>query len=123
MNPRTKRIIYWVATSLFCLWLLGDGIAGVAENATGAAIIIGLGYPLYVMIITGVAKILASVAIIQTRWRTIKEWAFAGYTIDCLGAAASHYFAGSGTVEIILSFVFLAVMFVVYYLWKKGWGN
>lgn len=123
MSPKAKRITYWIATSLFCLWLLGDGIAGIAHTAAGVAIFEQIGMPLYVMTIVGTAKVLASVALIQTRWRTLKEWAFAGYAIDCLGAAACHYFAASEAWEIALSFFFLAVMFVVYFIWKKGWGN
>ena len=123
MSPQTKRAIYWVATIAFALWLLGDGIAGVMRNATGAAIFVQLGLPLYVMTIVGTAKVLASFAVIQTRWRTLKEWAFAGYAIDCLGAAACHYFAASPVYEILLSFLFLALMFIPYYFWKAGWEN
>ncbi|HVX91454.1 MAG TPA: DoxX family protein [Candidatus Paceibacterota bacterium] len=123
MTPKAKRITYWVVTALFCLWLLGDGVAGIVHTSAGVAIFVQLTMPLYVMTIVGTAKVLAAFAIIQTRWRTIKEWAFAGYAIDCVGAAACHYFAASPAWEIALSFFFLAVTFAVYAMWKKGWGN
>jgi hypothetical protein len=117
---KSKKLVigYWVATIIFALWLLGDGAAGVLQVEAGKQSLIQLGYPLYVLIITGVAKILAAVAIVQRRFRTIKEWAFAGYAIDCIGAAASWYFVGVYT-NAVIGLVFLALMFIPYVLWKK----
>ena len=113
------RTWYWIATIAFALWLFGDGVSGLVENQAGLQIIMHLGYPGYVLIITGGAKVLAGVAILQTRFRTIKEWAFAGYTIDCIGASASHFFGGDNLGWILLPMVFLALMFIPYWLWKK----
>jgi hypothetical protein len=119
MNHKTLRKLYWIATIVFALWLLGDGLAGVLQNQVGKESLMQLGYPMYVLIITGVAKVLGAIAILQTRYRTIKEWAFAGYAIDCLGAAASWIFVGGHTANVVMAFVFLGIMFIPYYLWKK----
>lgn len=119
MNPKTLKIAYWVATIAFAAWLIGDGIAGVMHTATGVEVFVRIGMPLYVMTIVGIAKILAGLAILQTKFRTLKEWAFAGYAIDCLGASASHFSAHDSIGWILLPFVFLAIMFIPYWLWKK----
>jgi hypothetical protein len=75
------------------------------------------------MTITGIAKTLGGIAIIQTRWRTLKEWAFAGYTFDCLGASMSHYFGGDPIGWILFPFFFLVLMGIPYVLWKLNWGR
>jgi hypothetical protein len=121
MTTKTKRIIYWVATILFAAFLLADGFAGVTQMQAGKDSLIQLGYPLYVLYIVGGAKLLGAIAILQTRYHTIKEWAFAGFAIDCLGAAASWYFVSGPGLFFFVSLVFLAIMFIPYYMWKKHW--
>ena len=78
-----------------------------------------LGYPVYVNTIIGVAKILGALAILQWKFRTLKEWAYAGFTIDFVGAGASFYFTGDGILLVLSPAIFLAVMFISYFLWKK----
>ena len=52
--------------------------------------ITALGYPLYVLKILGTCKILGAIALAVPGLRRIKEWAYAGFVYDFLGAAASH---------------------------------
>ncbi len=119
MQPKTIKVLYWTTTILFVLFLIADGLAGVLHAQSGAQSLMTLGYPLYVLTIVGGAKLFAALAIIQTRYRTIKEWAFAGFTIDCLGAASSWYFVGNYSF-LLISFIFLAIMFIPYYFWKRA---
>ena len=74
---------------------------------------------MYLLTILGIAKVLGSLAIIQTKFKAIKEWAYAGFTIDYLSTAASFYFVGGGAFSIIFPLIFLAVLFVSYYFWKR----
>jgi hypothetical protein len=71
------------------------------------------------MVITGAFKILGAIAILQNKYKTIKEWAFAGFAINFIGAFASRAFMGDAIGLLIPPLVVLAVMFVVYYFWKK----
>lgn len=119
MQPKTIKIIYWSVTILFALGMLMDGIIGVMQVEEGQVIMRHLGYPIYIMTILGVAKILGAVAIVQGRFYTIKEWAYAGFTFHFLGAAASRAFGGDSTALILSPFIFLSVMFLSYFLWKK----
>jgi hypothetical protein len=114
-----KKIIYWALTSVFCLANFASGVAGFFPSEQGAAVMAQLGYPGYIMLIIGVAKILGSIAVIQSKFRTIKEWAYAGFTIDYIGASASFYFSGSSVGDVMFPMIFLGVMFASYYLWKK----
>lgn len=78
-----------------------------------------LGYPVYLNYIIGVAKLLGAIAIIQNKFRTIKEWAYAGFTFDLLGAGASFLLAGGGIASLFFILPFLIVLFGSYVLWKK----
>jgi hypothetical protein len=49
----------------------------------------------------------------------MKEWAYAGFTIDILGAAASTYFV-EGIGPAIFTAVFLVPLFLSYYFWKAS---
>ena len=118
MNKKLK-IAYWTATIIFAFWLVLDGIGGIAQVQAGKEVIAHLGYPFYILTITGGAKILAAIAVVQNKFKTIKEWAYAGYAFDCIGASLSNVFIGSPLTAILLPLVFLAIMFIPYVLWKK----
>ncbi len=119
MKPKTTKIVYWVVTGLFCLANFASGVAELFPNQQGLDMLKLLGYPAYFLIILGVAKILGSIAIIQTKFKIIKEWAFAGFAIDYISASASFAFIGGELFAILFPLIFLAVMFAAYFLWKK----
>lgn len=119
MKPKTIKITYWTATVIFALMMFMDGVSGVMRPQVGIEIMNHLGYPVYFMTISGVAKILGAIAIAQTRFQTIKEWAYAGFAINFIGAFASRAFSGDSTFEVIFPIIILAVMFVPYYFWKR----
>ena len=119
MKPKNLKILYWIVAILFCLANLFSGISGFFPNQKGLDIMAALGYPVYLLVIIGVAKVLGSVAILQTKFKTIKEWAYAGFTIDYLGAASSFYITGNGVAGIVTPLVFLIVLFMSYFLWKR----
>lgn len=99
--------------------MLMDGIGGITRQQAGQDVLKHLGYPMYALTIFGVAKTLGAIAILQTKFKTIKEWAYAGFAFNFMGAAASRAFAGDSFGLIIAPIVALAFMFLVYFLWKK----
>ena len=119
MKPKTIKIIYWAVTILFSLFMLFSGASEVMQIEQAKELMKHLGYPIYVNTIIGVAKILGAIAVLQWKSRTLKEWAYAGFTIDFIGAGASFYFAGDEILLALSPMIFLAVMFLSYFLWKK----
>jgi hypothetical protein len=113
------KITYWIFTILFAAFMLFSGISELMQTASANELLISLGYPVYLNIILGIAKVLGVVAIVQTKWRTIKEWAYAGFTIDMVGACFSFVLNGNGFLSILGILPFLLVMFISYTLWKK----
>ena len=119
MKPSTIKITYWILTGIFALLMFMDGIGGVTRQQAGIDAMTQLGYPAYILTIVGTAKLLGAIAILQTKYQTIKEWAFAGFAINFTGAAASQIFSGGPAVFALLPLIVLAFMFAVYYFWKN----
>jgi hypothetical protein len=119
MKPKTIKVIYWVLTALFVLAMLMDGGAGIAKEKTGQEVMKHLGYPIYIMVITGIAKVLGALAILQNQFKTLKEWAFAGFAINFIGAFASRAFVGDEISLLLPPVVMLSIMFLLYYFWKQ----
>lgn len=119
MKPATVKIIYWILTILFALAMLGDGFGGVTQQQAGKDVMTHLGYPFYLLVILGSAKLLGAVAVLQNSFKTIKEWAYAGFAFSFIGAFASRAFVHDTGAFLILPLIMLAYMFVTYYFWKK----
>lgn len=89
-----RSLGFWIITAAFAgMMLLSAGMyfSGAAEVRDT---LVGLGYPAYILTILGTAKLLGAIALLQNRLPTLREWAYAGFTINLLGAAASHVLAG-----------------------------
>jgi hypothetical protein len=96
-----------------------SGVVELMQTESAQKGIVDLGYPVYFNYIIGVAKLLGVVAILQSRFKTIKEWAYAGFTFDIVGAGASLLLVGGGIMSLLFVVPFLAVLFGSYVLWKK----
>lgn len=117
-SKNTKRA-YWAATIIFALLLLMDGAGGVMRAPQGEEVLLHLGYPLYLMPFLGVLKILAAAAILQTKFTTVKEWAYAGFAFNCLGAFVSRLAVGDSGIDLLFPWLFLVIGTIPYVLWKK----
>jgi DoxX-like family len=90
----TRAIAYWVTTSFLVFNVLAGGLAELAQLQGNAEGMLALGYPLYVMTILGVWKVLGSIALLAPRVPRLKEWAYAGIFFNMTGAAISHIVVG-----------------------------
>src|SRR5665213_138606 len=124
MNMNTlkaNKIIYWISTLLF---VVPSGIIGIFELFLGGPEstvqgLVRLGYPLYLMKIIGCAKIAGAIVVLFNRAPRLKEWAYAGFTIEFLGAAASHFLAGDAK-SIPAPLIILIFTMVSYFYWHKN---
>lgn len=119
MNAKAIKVIYWILTVLFVLAMLGDAYGGISQQEAGKVVLRHLGYPMYLLVITGVFKLFGAIAIAQNFWKTIKEWAFAGFFINFVGAVASRGAMGDPFNELIPPIIMLVIMFILYYFWKQ----
>ena len=79
----------------------------------------GMGYPHYVLSLIGVGKIAGAIVIAIPSLDRLKEWAFAGFSIDFVGAIASHVISGDTfeqTAPAVMAALFLGA---AYFVWKR----
>ena len=117
MTRKQTTVLYWVLTLLVLLPTAGSGIPELFTDGpqSVAQTMLALGYPLYLMKMLGFAKILGAIAILSDRSRTLKEWAYAGFAFDLLGATTSHLLAGDAA-HAPVPLVFFALLMGSYFL-------
>src|SRR5690349_12739631 len=98
---KSRTIAYWVATALTAFVFLSGGVVDVGRFDFAAKGITELKYPLYVMTILGIWKILGGIVVLLPRLPLLKEWAYAGMTFNLTGAAASHLMHGDPLADVI----------------------
>lgn len=82
MSKRNK-IMYWVATLWLALGMTSTGIVQLIPLKEEAEMIQRLGYPLYFLTLLGVWKLLGVIAILIPKFGLLKEWAYAGFFLQC----------------------------------------
>jgi uncharacterized membrane protein YphA (DoxX/SURF4 family) len=119
---KAQKATYWVATVVLALGLLGTGIQQLlrveAEGALGPPFawgIVQLGYPVYILTILGIWKILAAITILIPHYPLLKEWAYAGIFFLLTGALFSHVASGHPWTELIAAITLLALTILSWY--------
>ena len=113
-----KRIIgYWVLTGMVLVAESGAGFSMLTRAEGPVEGIVGrLGYPLYFLTILGAFKLAGVITLALPRLPRLKEWAYAGFGFDFIGAAASHVLNGDGLDKIAPPLVILSVLIGSYLL-------
>lgn len=114
------NIIYWIATGLILALMLFSAVGTFfIHDPKTMAKMAPLGYPAYVMQMLAVAKLLGIIAILVPGFPRIKEWAYAGFTFDLLGATISMIVTGFAVADWAQMFIFIAILAVSYIYFHK----
>ena len=117
-NPpanRVGKIVYWIATIWLALGMVSTGAVQLfraKEGQGGVDMITHLGYPVYLLTILAIWKILGVVAVFIPKYPLLKEWAYAGFFFIMSGAIFSHLAVGDPIVEIFPSLLLLILTVV-----------
>ena len=120
-NPpvgKAGKIIYWISTAWLALGMLSTGVVQLIkakQGQGGVDMISHLGYPVYIVTILGVSKILGVVALLLPKTPLLKEWAYAGFFFIMSGAIFSHIAVGDAANELIPSLLLLTLTVVSWY--------
>src|SRR5438093_8775643 len=119
---KTNKIIYWVSTIWLALGMTSTGIVQLlrmeGEGAVAPPGVYGithLGYPVYLLTILGIWKILGVIAVLIPGFPRLKEWAYAGFFFVMSGAIFSHITVGDSVSEIWPSLLLLVLTVVSWY--------
>lgn len=112
---RTKKIIYWIATIWLSLGMLSTGIVQLLKMDQDVDRMKDLNYPVYLLTLLGIWKILGVIAVLIPKFPVLKEWAYAGFFFAMSGAMFSHIMSGSPASEIFPSLLLLVLTIVSWY--------
>ena len=109
---KTNKTIYWIATILLSLGMLSGGISQILKVQQNVDGTVHLGYPIYLMTLLGIWKILGVFAILIPKFKLLKEWAYAGFFFALTGAVISHIAVGDTFLQFLapLNFVILTIV-------------
>lgn len=117
------KITYWVIT--VCT-LIGFLLSAVNELIPSQKTFVEttelLGYPAYFLTLLGAAKLIGIIVLLIPKYNRLKEWAYAGFTIDCIAAFWSLNAIGNPMGSIKSVVVLLFVLLSYYFLRKMQKG-
>ena len=111
-----KKIVYWSATIFLSIGMTAGGAQQLLQIGGYNDIVSSLGYPLYILSILGMWKLLGVVAILLPKNILLKEWAYAGFFFAMSGAFVSHLIVGQAFVEAVPSLILLITTVLSWYL-------
>ena len=111
----TDSRLYWGSLVVFCLIMIAGGVTDLLRMEMQVETFERLQYPVYLLTIIGAAKLIGVVAIAVPERPILKEWAYAGFSIDLIGATASHAFVADPIFPTLLPILVLTVGLVSYF--------
>jgi hypothetical protein len=115
---KRNKTIYWIATIWLALGMLSTGgvqLLKAKGGQGGVDMITHLGYPVYLLTILGIWKILGVVAVLIPKIPLLKEWAYAGFFFVMTGAILSHIALSDPLTEMLPGLLLLILTIVSWY--------
>jgi hypothetical protein len=115
---KTTKIIYWIATVWLALGMISTAVAQLFKSAGGqggAEMLTHLGYPVYLLTLLGIWKLLGSVVVLIPGFPLLKEWAYAGFFFVMTGALFSHLASRDPITPLFPSLLLLILTVVSWY--------
>lgn len=117
---KRKVIFYWIATAWLSLGMVSTGIVQLLQVEEEVEAFKALGYPMYLLTMLGVFKLLGVTAVLLPKFALVKEWAYAGFAFCMVGAIASHFAVGQSYLEVLPALLLLVLTIVSWYLRPEG---
>ena len=92
---KTKTVVYWIVTALFCLQIGFTAYAQLRLPQVAEAFT-HLGFPGYFRVELSCAKFIGIALLLLPVPARMKEWAYAGFAITLASALMAHLSVGDG---------------------------
>jgi hypothetical protein len=113
------RLLYWIPTAQIALVMASGGLLDAIQTRSALDVFHHLGYPDYFSTILGVAKLLGVVALLAPVPRTLREWAYAGFTFDVIVAILSILAAGDPPWHVAIPAYAFAMVQLSHFAWRR----
>ncbi len=115
---KKTNTIFWSVTILFVAFMLFTAVPEIMQSAEGREFMRHLGYPDYFNPFIGWLKVLGVIAILLPGIPRLKEWAYAGFFFDLLGATYSQIASDGFMLPIsfmLVPFIFWGISYSYYH--------
>jgi len=109
---KRDKIIYWITTGLVAAGMLYSSAMYLMRNPELVQGFEALGYPLFIVSLLGIAKLLGGLALVVPLPTQVKEWAYAGFAFVFIGALWTHLATDTPWIAPV---VFLFLLSLSYY--------
>ena len=97
----SRKIVFWGATVLVALDALYAAFTYLIASPETVENFRHVGYPQQLRVLLGIAKLAGAIVLVVPRLPTLKDWAYAGFTITWIAASVAHYLAGDGPLSLL----------------------
>lgn len=116
---KKTKTVYWITLSIIIVWF-GIGPLFTYDDPTSVDIILHLGYPYYFPVLLTCFKVLGVLAIVIPQLpNRIKEWAYAGFTIDLLCAIIGFIIIDGYNAHMLFPITALTILIANYICFSK----
>lgn len=115
---KASKITYWISTGWLALGMISTGAVQLLKAKAGqggADMISHLGYPIYLLTLLGIWKILGVLAVLIPKYPLLKEWAYAGFFFVMTGAIFSHIASGDSVTTVFPALLLLILSVISWY--------
>lgn len=113
---KSRIVAYWIATALTTAAFLPGAYFYLTRADEAVKGVTALGYPLYFLTLLGVAKLLGCITILVPKFPRLKEWAYAGFTIELIAAFWSNFSTNAPAFHIFAPWLVLAITLASWWL-------
>ena len=116
-----NKKLYTSLKVIFSSFMLFGAIGELTLNETVVHSMELIQMPVYLLYLLGVLKISGIIALWFSPFKWIKEWAYAGFTFDFIGAIIGFIATGNLVMpDIVIAPVGLILCLSTYFFWKKS---
>ena len=116
-----KNKSYIILKVLFSGFMLFSALGELTLNETVVQSMVYIEMPVYLLYFLGISKLLGIIALWYSPFKFLREWAYAGFTFDFLGAIYGFIATGHLVLpDIVMAPTGLLLCILTYYYWKKS---
>src|SRR5687768_10993564 len=122
MTIKNLKIAYWCVLVILTVGMLLSAVPSVLKLPYAVEHFCNvLKLPEYLLVFTGALKIFGLVALYIPGFPKIKEWVFAGFTFDLIGAWYCNFTALNSFAASIPIIIYMTVLAILYILYNKAY--
>jgi len=120
MKNKRIKIAYWSVLIFMTIGFLLSAVPSVLKLPYAVEHFCNvLKLPEYLLVFTGLLKLVGLVVLYIPKYTKLKEWVFAGFTFDLIGAWYCNYMAMKSFTAAFSVLIYIVLLFTLYYLYHR----